>query len=111
MVNHPLLADTRPWTKLAIPLTVYGDGTAYTDTESIEFVAWSPLTLRQGTTLSTRYLAAAWAKSAERDKDTWRVIWEIQAWSLEACYAGTVLIGITSPSVAVFSFLFGKLSL
>ena len=90
MANHPLRGDTRDWKRKAIPLLAYGDGTRYTQRESIEFVAWSFLLVRHAsaTSWATRYIAAAWAKTAEDGRDTWEQIWMVLVWSFDALFEG-----------------------
>ena len=90
MAVHPLMTDQRDWKKRAIPLIAYGDGTRYTQRESIEFMAWSFLLARHAsaTPWATRYISAAWAKMAEEGKATWEQIWKVLMWSFDCLWKG-----------------------
>lgn len=90
MHAHPLLEEGRDWRRLAIPLSVYGDGARYTVRESVEFTAWTFMLARHAsaTTWATRYISAAWVKSCEDGKQTWEEIWRVLAWSFGVLWTG-----------------------
>ena len=85
--GHPVLDLEEGWQDLAIPLTLYGDGARFARVDSLEIIAWSML-LSKECTWAKRFVSAAFVKSAEWGKETWKTIWEVLAWSFAAIFRG-----------------------
>jgi hypothetical protein len=74
--GHPMLSVPN-WKARALPLLIYGDGAAFTRTDSLEIVSCSALGQR-GSTWRTRLVLASFVKSAQirGPGGTWDRIWE-----------------------------------
>eukprot|EP00969_Alexandrium_andersonii_P006061 263075-Alexandrium_andersonii.AAC.1 len=84
--EHPMMAKP-DWNELGVPMVLYGDGAAFAKRDSLEVVAFSFL-LARGSTWSTKYVLACFAKSAELP-GTWSAIFRVLLWSFRCMFEGT----------------------